>query len=349
MSGPTLSALCSDDKNIGKGERLRTRCRFGALRWAVVLASFLLGPMVAVGRVAAQDPPPPDVPDSAACLPAATGASVPQETAHGFRPSDPVPPRMLYGGFLESTGHTLPRGRGYAGVGYMGADWLAQIGTNVWDALRPYVVYGAFGVTDDLTVGTGIGLIYGFSRATDPDGQDDFWCRRGRGGSSATCFERLPHVTAKFRVVSTDRSSLAVGAFWGVFSWANFGGFNSVLYGLSASYSWSFADLVALNGSIGMHGRSIDRGIQINHEAEDWSAMAIGAEVRVLPQFRLVSELRSFGGFDPDEGKRTEVLSAALRYLGGAVGVEVGVSRWLVPQRLWLGATRPVLSVAYSF
>jgi len=256
---------------------------------------------------------------------------------------------MLYGGFLESTGHTLPRGRGYVGAGYMGADWLAQIGTDVWNSLRPYVVYGAVGATDDLTVGMGIGLVYGFTRVVDPDDPGDPWCKSISGAGRATCFERVPHFTAKFRVVSTDRSSLAVGAFWGVFSWANFGGFNSVLYGLSVSYSRSFADLVALNGSVGMHGRSIDRGAKINHKATEWPAMAIGAEVRVFSRFRLVGELRSFGGFDPDEGKRTEVLGAAWRYLGGAVGVEAGVARWLVPDRLWLGATRPVVSLAYRF
>ena len=328
---------------------MRTRCRFGPLRWAVVLTSSLLGPAVTAGRLAAQDPAPPGSTDSATFLPAANPADATRESTRGFRPGDPVPPRMLYGGFLESTGHTLPRGRGYVGVGYMGADWLAQIGTDVWNALRPYVIYGAVGATDDLTVGMGIGLVYGFSRVVDPGDQGDPWCRRRPGGGTATCFERVPHFTAKLRVVSTDRSSLAAGAFWGVFSWANFGGFNSVLYGLSVSYSRSFAGLVALNGAIGMHGRSTDRGAKINHKATEWATMAIGAEVRVLSQFRLVSELRSFGGFDPDQGKRTEVLSAALRYLGAAVGVEVGVARWLVPDRLWLGATRPVVSLAYRF
>lgn len=328
---------------------MKTRFRFGPLQWAIALTGFLLGPTVTAGSLTAQDSPPPDAPDIATSLPATNPGGAPQESAHGFRPGDPVPPRMLYGGFLEPTGHTLPRGRGYVGVGYMGADWLAQIGTDVWNALRPYVVYGAVGATDDLTVGMGIGLVYGFSRVVDPGDQGDPWCRRRPGGGTATCFERVPHFTAKLRVVSTDRSSLAAGAFWGVFSWANFGGFNSVLYGLSVSYSRSFADLVALNGTIGLHGRSTDRGARINHEATEWAAMAIGAEVRVLSQFRLVSELRSFGGFDPDEGKRTEVLSAALRYLGAAVGVEVGVARWLVPNRLWLGATRPVVSLAYRF
>ena len=285
--------------------------------------------MVAAGPAAAQDPPPPDSVDSTNCLPVASAESVREESGHGFRQGDPVPPRMLYGGFLESTGHTLPRGRGYAGVGYMGADWLAQIGPNTWDAIRPYVAHGAFGVTDDLMVGMGSGFI--------------------RFPGKEPSVEYIPYVTAKFRVLSTDQSSAAIGGFWGLFSWATFSGFNTVLFGLSGSYSRSFADMVALNGTIGMHGWSIDSGWRINDKATKEVTLAIGAEVQVLSQLRLVSELRSFGGFDPDKGERTEVLSAALRYLGSEVGVEVGLARWVVEERLWLGATRPILSLAYRF
>lgn len=308
---------------------MRTTRRFGPLNRAVAAASLLLGPVASAGTVAAQDPPPPDPPDSTTCLPAAGAGDARQDTGHGFRPGDPAPPRMLYGGFLESTGHTLPRGRGYAGAGYMGGDWLAQIGTSTRNAIRPYVVHAAYGITDDLMVGVGSGFA------------------RFRGNDAR--FEYHPYVAAKYRLFATDRFSAAVGGFWGVFTWSNFGGFNSVLYGFSASYSRSFAERVALNGTIGMYGRSIDRGIQINHESTEKLTMAIGAELQVLSQVRLVGELRSFGGFDPEEGKRTKVLSGALRYLGRVVGVEAGLARWLVPTRLWLGATRPVVSVAYRF
>ena len=238
---------------------------------------------------------------------------------------------MLYGGFLESTGHTIPRGRGYVGVGYMGAAWLAQIGKSTRDAIRPYVAYGAYGVTDDLMVGMGSGFI--------------------RFNSKPPRFEYTPYVTAKFRVLSTDQSSAAIGVFWGVFSWAAVSQFNkefnTVLFGLSGSYSRSFADVVALNGTIGMHGWSIDGGWQINDQAVYKVVLAIGAEVQAFSQLRLVSELRSFGGIVSKEEGFSEVLSVGLRYLGSKLSVEAGLADWLVDE--WSGATRPILSLAYRF
>jgi len=239
-----------------------------------------------------------------------------------------VPPRMLFGGFLEPTGHTLPRGRGYAGAGYMGADFLAQIGPSTWDAILPFVVHGAFGVTDDLTVGMGYGLM------------------RFRGNDAR--FERHPYVTAKFRVLGSDRSSAAIGGFFGVFTWSNFGGFNSVFYGVSGSYSRSFAGVVALNGTVGRYGRSIDRGWQINRTASEWHVLAVGAEAKVLSRLWLVHELRSIGGIvSEEEDPLIEVLFSGLRYLGSEVSVEVGMADWLVDE--WYAGTRPVFSAAYRF
>ena len=277
------------------------------------------------GPLAAQEPPPDSL-DSALGLSAVRAKDGPTEHRRGFRQSDPVPPRVLYRGFLEPTAHTLPRGRGYVGAGYMGADYLAQIGTDVWNAIRPYVVHGAYGVTDDLTLGMGAGFI------------------RFRGRDAR--FEHHPYVTAKFRVLGTDRSSAAFGGFWGPFTWSPVTDYNLIVFGLSFSYSERVADRVGVNSTIGMYGNAVDRNFGINRAtAAYWGTFSIGAEVRLPGPLGLVGELRSFGGIEAYG--HAEVWSVAARYLDGVVGVEVGVAGWLT--EAWSPITHPVLGVAYRF
>ena len=231
---------------------------------------------------------------------------------------------MLWYGFLESTGHTISRGSGYVSAGYMGADFLAQIGSNLQNSVRPFVVHGTCGLTEDLMVGIGSGIT------------------RFRGNNAR--FEYIPFATVKYRVLSTDRSSAAIGGYAGYSTWAN----NTIWYGLSGSYSRSLDYGVALNAGLGMYGWYVP---SVGHYYQSEVALAIGAEVRIYPQLRLVGELRSLGGWpvrdDENAEQFVEIVSSGLRYLGSRGSVEAGVARWM-----WEGGggqTRPILSVAYVF
>ena len=80
-----------------------------------------------------------------------------QESGGDSRQLDPVPPRLL-AGFLESTGYTVSRGEGHVSAGYLGTSLLAQAG-DIMD-VQPYGVHAAYGVTDELMVSIGSGIVY---------------------------------------------------------------------------------------------------------------------------------------------------------------------------------------------
>lgn len=291
---------------------------------AIGTVALLLAASTAARPAAAQDPPPPDSAAAPAAPRVATAGDGSREGVTGFRQSDPVPPRMLWFGFLEPTGHTIARGAGHATAGYMGADWLAQIGTNLRNSVRPFVVHVAYGLTDDLMIGVGSAF------------------NRFRGGNAR--FEYTPYATGKYRLLSAGRSAAAVGGYAGYSTWGD----NALWYGLSGAYSLDLLHGVALNAGLGLYGWYV----HLLRHRDTHVALSFGAEARLGTALRLVGELRSLGGWqtnpDDEEEEFLEVVSGGLRYVGRRVSGEVGVAHWFY-ERYEGVSRRPVVSLAYRF
>lgn len=305
---------------------MRTKHLGGVRSGTVGAVVLLLAASIGTRPAAAQDLPPPDSADAPAAPQVATAGDNSRESRTGFRQSDPVPPRMMWFGFLEPTGHTVARGARYAAAGYMGADWLAQIGTNLQNSVRPFVVHVAYGLTDDLMVGVGSAF------------------NRFRGGNAR--FEYTPYATGKYRWLSSGRSSSAVGGFAGYSTWGN----NAYWYGLSGAYSLYLLHGVALNAGLGVYGWYVR--LQPQSQNETRVALSFGAEARLGTELRLVGELRSLSGWqtnpDDEEEEFLEVVSGGLRYLGRRVSAEVGVAHWFY-ERYEGVSRRPIVSLAYRF
>ena len=166
---------------------------------------------------------------------------------------DPVPPRLL-AGFLEPTGYTVSRGEGYISAGYLGTSLLAQ-GGDIMD-VQPYGVHAAYGMTDELMVALGSGIVYHDS------GDSDFF----------------PYFAPRFRVLDDEQASVTLGSFFGVFVSDE----NVVHYGASGAVSRSVGSL-AVHLAAGLFGSSVD------------GVFAIGGEFRPKSQIKLVGEFRRLG------------------------------------------------------
>ena len=95
-------------------------------------------------------------------------------------------------GFLEPTGHTVSRGAGYISAGYLGTSLLAQAGDIV--DVQPYVVHAAYGVTEELMVSVGSGIVY------YDGGESDF----------------LPYFAPKFLAFDNEQATVALGGYMGL-------------------------------------------------------------------------------------------------------------------------------------
>ena len=175
-----------------------------------------------------------------------------QESGDDSRQLDPVPPRLL-AGFLEPTGYTVSRGEGHVSAGYLGTSLLAQAG-DIMD-VQPYGVHAAYGMTDELMVAMGSGIVY------HDGGDSDFF----------------PYFTSKFRVLDNEQASVTLGNYVGLFMSEE----NVVHYGASGAVSRSVESL-AVHLAAGLFGSSVD-GVTANSGGSGsrmeatWSVGAYGS------------------------------------------------------------------------
>lgn len=235
---------------------------------------------------------------------------------------DPVPPRMLFLGAAAADARTLAAGRGYAGIGYAGADIFAQLAD--FGESRPLIVHVAYGVTDDFTLAVGSG-IWNY----DSGGYFE-------GGTETTFFH---YVAPKLRVLKSGGASASLGGRLIVPSGEDAEGY---FYGVTMAFS---ATLERLAGhlSLGVNG-SDDAGFG----PDDDFAVTIGAdysvplEDRTEYEFKPFAELRILG----NEYEDLEILIAGVRLVsGGALAAELGFAKWFEEDT----ETRPVVSLAYRF
>ena len=211
-----------------------------------------------------------------------------RESGDDSRQLDPVPPRLL-AGFLEPTGYTVSRGEGHVSAGYLGTSLLAQVG-DITD-VQPYGVHAAYGVTEELMVAMGSGIVY------HDGGESDFF----------------PYFAPRFRVLDNEQASVTLGNYVGLFMSDE----NVVHYGASAAVSRSVGSL-AVHLAAGLFGSSVD-GV-----TENDGVFAIGADFRLKSRIKLVGEFRRVGVEDG-----SHVLSGGIRFLGTTLGGEAGVAYWL--------------------
>jgi len=236
---------------------------------------------------------------------------------------DPVPPRMLFLGAAAADARTLAAGRGYAGIGYAGADIFAQLAD--FGESRPLIVHVAYGVTDDFTLAVGSG-IWNY----DSGGYFE-------GGTETIFFH---YVAPKLRVLKSGGVSASLGGRLIVPSGEDAEGY---FYGVTMAFS---ATLERLAGhlSLGVHGS--DNADFFG--PDDDFAVTIGAdysvplEDRAEYDFKPFAELRILG----IEDEELEILIAGVRLVsGGGLAAELGFAKWFEDNT----ETRPVVSLAYRF
>lgn len=257
---------------------------------------------------------PPDPPQPQREQPGASAASeavADARSAAETRQPDPFPPRLL-AGFVGSTGLTLPRGRGHVSAGYLGASPLARIGEfgDVW----PIVGHASYGVTDDLTVTAGSGLIHYNEGSGDTD--------------------LFPYVAPRFRAWANEQVSVAVEGYAGLWLAEE----NLTYYGGSVAGS------IAVDGGLGLHasGGVLGLSATILGETltEQLGVFAVGGDFSVTPELGLAGEFRRVGIEDG-----TNILTAGLRFLGNIIAVEAGLAHYLEDE----AEIRPLVSLAYRF
>ncbi len=227
---------------------------------------------------------------------------------------------MITSGFLDPNGYTLAAGRGYFGASYAGTDVVAQLGEGD-DRSLPLVVHGAYGVTDQFTLGFGVGIW-----TYDID--------LGLLGPEAGT-EVYPYLSPKFRVFESGPLSASLG---GRAVFETSGALDGILFGVSSTISAGLGGRAAGHLSLGVHGQTGNIG-------DAGYLIGVGGDVE-LP-LSTDDELELFGDvrvFDL-EGERAEVLIAGLRFLGGTLASEVGIANWFRDGF----EIRPIVSLAYRF
>ena len=248
---------------------------------------------------------------------------------------DPAPPRTLFLGFVETSGRTLPSGRGHVSVGYLGSSILAQ-GAGFGN-VAPFVVHAAYGVTDNVTITAGSGYI-------------------GYHGRGRAVF--IPYIAHKFRLWGSERTSVALGHYLGVRTPEKYSSKRAVLFGASLAASSSVSDRVTVNLSIGAMGFTDEYdpgrytglvdvgripgtvGVSGERRTEADAVLAIGAEFTLRPSARLVGEYRLI---EPSD--ESGLLIAGLKLLGTTLDGEVGLAIWSEDR----AAFQPIASIGYRF
>ena len=241
---------------------------------------------------------------------------------------DPFPPRMLFRGAAASDARTLAAGRGYAGIGYPGADILAQFGDI--NESRPLIVHVAYGVTDDFTLAAGSGI-------WNYDSSDIF----GGGSDSETSY--FHYVAPKLRVLKSGGVSASLGGRLILPAGDDAEGY---FYGVAMAFSATREGLAG-HLSLGVDGYQPpdDDGFGRDRDVSDFT-VSIGADYSMpldeRNEFKPFAELRILGFDDED----FEVLSAGVRFLsGGGLAAELGFAHWLEDG----SDTRPIVSLSYRF
>ncbi|MYG21678.1 MAG: hypothetical protein F4068_13365 [Gemmatimonadetes bacterium] len=228
-----------------------------------------------------------------------------------IRQPDPFPPRLL-GGYVETTGHTLAAGRGHVSAGYLGAVPAAQFFD--FGDLWPLAGQASYGVTDDLTLTAGSGVVI------DARSRDS---------------ELFPYLAPKFRAWSNERASVAIGAYAG---WSLLAEETGPLYGGSVAGSAAVTGNLILHASGGMAGYSLTSPGET--DTDRFGVVAAGGDFRATPKLALAAEYRRVG-----IERGTDIVTAALRVLGRTVGGEAGLAYYFDAD----AEIRPIVSVAYRF
>ena len=228
-------------------------------------------------------------------------------------------PRMITGGFSDTNGYVLAAGHGYVGGTYAGTDVVAQFGQGDGRSF-PLVVHGAYGVTDQFSLGFGVGIW-------------DYEIDLGFLGSELGT-KVYPYLSPKFQLFDSGRVSASLGGRTAL----DASGDTGVLFGVSPAISVDLGRRAAGHLSLGVHGQTRNIG-----EADH--VFGLGGDM-ALP-FWVEEELRLFGEirvFELEEDG-TEVLMVGLRFLGDNLSSEVGVAHWFRDAF----ETRPIVSLAYRF
>jgi len=240
---------------------------------------------------------------------------------------DPIPPRMLFRGAAASDARTLAAGRGYAGIGYSGADFYAQFAD--FSESRPLIVHVAYGVTDDFTLAAGSGI-------WNYDSRDIF----GGGSDSETIYFR--YVAPKLRVLKSGGVSASLG---GRLILPSGDDIEAYFYGVAMAFS-ATRERLAGHLSMGVDGYQPTGDDEYDPDGESDFTVTIGADYSMpledRNEFKPFAELRILG-FDDHE---FEVMTAGIRLLrGGGLAVEFGFAKWFEEE----AEIRPVVNLSYRF
>ena len=238
---------------------------------------------------------------------------------------DPLPPRTLYLGVVETTAGTLPRGQGYIAAGYRVENILARTAS-----VAPFVVHAAYGVADRVTVSVGSGFL-----------------NYGHGGAS-------PYIAHKFRLVDGEHSTVALGHYVGISTGTRGGRDGTVVFGTSLAVSNRLSDRATLSVGLGAAGSTEEYdpgrftgpgsvgppGVGALRRTSTDAVLTISGEYAARPELKVVGEYLLV---DPADEKG--LLIVGLRFLGRGLAAELSLAGWLEHRdQLW-----PVVNVGYRF
>ena len=255
------------------------------------------------------------------------GFSMPASKAQTVSVPDPVPPRMFFTpGFIGSSAHTLPNGSGYFAVGYAGAEGLAQISGDGLTSL-PFIVHGAYGVTDYFTLGLGSGLWrYDYGESYGISDTDLF-----------------PYLAPQVRMYQGEFLTASVR---GAVIFPSADDVEAWFYGASLELSTNLTKRATGHLSMGITG-IVYRGDQPYDDPNDTArVLALGQDVSIFmspkSHIKIFGELRVIS-----DGEGFSILTAGARVLTNApaLGIELGIANWFEDG----GELRPLASASLRF
>ena len=264
------------------------------------------------------------------------GFSLPTITAQTASVPDPFPPRMfLTSGFIGSSAHTLPNGNGYFAVGYAGAEFVAQWSDKQTTSL-PFIVHGAYGVTDYFTLGLGSGLWrYGYDYGY---------------GDEESYNELVPYLAPQVRMYQGEFLTASVR---GTIIFPSEDVAKAWFYGTSLELSTNLAKRATGHLSLGITG-IVYRGEQLDNDNSDSArVLKLGQDVSVFmspkSHIKVFGELRVISGGEGatlfTSGEGVSIFTGGARVLTNALGIELGIAKWFEDGF----ELRPLASASYRF
>lgn len=265
-----------------------------------------------------------------------------QTATHGESAAvDPIPPRTLVLGYVETTSRTLPGGQGYFTAGYLGASSLAR--DVDFGSVDPLVFHAAYGVFDNLTVSAGLGLIdYRIRRTSSRIRRESIF---------------IPYMAPRFRLLGGERHSVAVGGYLGYRTAGGYEYRTTVLYGVSVVASRVMSERALVSVGVGAMGPAPVRGpgrytgqadvpgdfgtigTARDRATKTDAVFAVGGEFNFRSNAKLVGEFRLI---DPRE---RGLFTTGVRFCGTTLNGEVGLAQWFGGA----AETRPIIGIGYRF